>query len=259
MEKTISAYTIPYTEQWEMESETGRLYRISMFVPNAPIPEEGFPVMYVLDGNAIFSSVVEAARLQSYASEAAEPAVIVGIGYPTDEPYDYAARSWDYTSADSKKGAGGADAFLYFLERDLKPSVESKTSINIGKAGLFGHGLGGLFTLYALLHKPELFDTYIAGSPEIGRDNRHLVSLEEDLYNQLREWEEVGNLQFKSLLLGVGAAEDADVIEEVRQMHIRLFDWQLSNFEVDLRIFLEEGHITMLHPLISRGMAHFLQ
>lgn len=271
MEKTISAYRIPYTEQWTMySSENGAAYRVCMYVPDGEAPAEGYPVIYLLDGNALFGSVVEADRLQAYEKGRA-PAVIVGIGYPTDEPYDDMGRVRDYTVhvpevqlPPRNSGAiwpetGGADAFIQFIEFQLKPEIANKVHINLQRQGLFGHELGGFFTLYSLFNRPDLFDTYVIGSPAIWWKDRYIATLEDAFYQKLRDWEEAGDLQFKRLLIGVGAAEKQGIIEDSRDLYNRLADWQLSNFEVDLRIFLEEGSITMLPPLISRGLAYFFE
>jgi len=269
MEKTISAYRIPYTEQWTMNSkDNGAEYRIFMYVPSEPAPAEGYPVTYLLDGNALFGSVVEANRLQTLGNGHV-PAVVVGIGYPTDEPYDDAGRVRDYTVhvpgeelPPRDNGApwpetGGADAFIQFIANQLKPEIEEKVYINLEKQGLLGHELGGFFTLYVLFNRPDLFNTYVIGSPSIWWKNHFIVTMEDTLYKKLRDWEETGDLQFKRLLIGVGAAEKSNIIEDARDLYNRLADWQLSNFEADLRIFLEEGPITMLPPLISRGLAYF--
>ena len=33
--------------------------------------------------------------------------------------------------------------------------------------GLYGFSMGGLFTVYTMLHHPDLFQRYIAGSPSL--------------------------------------------------------------------------------------------
>ena len=53
---------IPGTEQLDI---TTHPYRLFIFKPNTTPPETGFPVMYVLDGNSLFGTMVEAIRLQS--------------------------------------------------------------------------------------------------------------------------------------------------------------------------------------------------
>lgn len=75
-----------------------RDYHIFVSVPADPPPESGFPVIYLLDGNSVFATMTEAIRIQSRGPErtGVYPAIVVGIGYPTDGPY-HPARFFDYT------------------------------------------------------------------------------------------------------------------------------------------------------------------
>lgn len=270
MEKLTSAYTIPNTEQFTMYSYLNQEYRIFTYIPSTPAPASGYPTIYLLDGNAMFGSIVETSRLQAIAGSG-EHAVIVGIGYKTDNPYHDTARVRDFTmnatehdlpvrsSGKEWPDTGGATEFMNFLEEKVMPAIQERVPINTDKQMLIGHELGGLFVLNTLFNRPHLFQTYIVGSPLIWWNDHHIVDLEDTLYHILSKWEESGNLQYKRLLLGVGAKEEFMIIDEVRTMYSRLMDWQLSNFEVDLQIFLGEGHVTMMPPLISRGLAHFFE
>jgi len=53
--------------------------------------------------------------------------------------------------------------FLEFIEKELIPEVEKRYTIE--ERILFGHSFAGGFTLYAMIHRPGLFDKYIASSP----------------------------------------------------------------------------------------------
>ena len=58
-----SAFTIPGTEQWTLKSRRGAEYRIMVFKPESAPPAEGYPVIYMLDANAVFGTVAEKVRL----------------------------------------------------------------------------------------------------------------------------------------------------------------------------------------------------
>ncbi len=62
---------------------------------------------------------------------------------------------------------GGADAFLDFIESDLKPVLEERFHIDRNRQAIFGHSLGGLFVLHALISRPGAFQNYLAASPSI--------------------------------------------------------------------------------------------
>lgn len=151
-----------------------------IFKPNTTPPAAGFPVMYVLDGNSLFGTMVEAIRLQSRRPEktGVVPAIIVGIGYQTEAPYhplrhyDLTLTGPDASIGDKRKDFsthtyGGASAFFSFLEKIVKPYIEQRFPINQSRQTLFGHSLGGLFVLHTLFEHPDAYQTYIAGSPSI--------------------------------------------------------------------------------------------
>lgn len=170
---------LPHTEQRDLHSRhTERDYRIFVSRPSGEPPEGGFPVLYVLDGNALFPTLaIQAQALAARPDPALRNRVlVVGIGYPGDGLYDFAARAEDYTPlAEDRQQLpgreprphGGAEPFLAFIETELKPLIEARYPVDTGRQTLFGHSYGGLFTLYALLSRPDAFQAYVAASPSI--------------------------------------------------------------------------------------------
>ncbi len=139
--------------------------------------------------------------------------MIVGIGYPTDQPFS-AERHSDFTMPLSEselpvhpRGAawpeqGGAEAFLEFIEEEVKPAMERDYPIDRGRQTIFGHSLGGLFVLQVLLTRPDMFQTYVAGSPSIHWNKRFIQENAERLSDRLS----AENLQV-SVLLAAGEIE----------------------------------------------------
>lgn len=85
-------------EHWVMHSRGGRRYRIITAQPTGPAPPSGYPVIYLLDGNSVFHTMVEMLRLQCHRPDKTGilPAVVVGIGYETEGQYA-SDRFYDYT------------------------------------------------------------------------------------------------------------------------------------------------------------------
>ncbi|WP_251976898.1 alpha/beta hydrolase [Salinicola avicenniae] len=170
--------TLPGSQQWQRHAEaTGRDYLIQVSVPDAPVPANGYPVLYVLDGNARFPLAVaarEALTLESPQGGVA-PWLIVGIGYPETLRFDGAARSEDYTPSgeglpmkDARgRPQGGADRFLEFIEDELKPELAQRFAVDRSRSALLGHSYGGLFALHVALTHPRSFSDYIAVSPSL--------------------------------------------------------------------------------------------
>lgn len=167
-----------------MAGDGGLSYQIFVSVPDCQVPTGGFPVIFVLDGNADFVTVSETVRRASRRPEATgiAPAIVVGIGYPGAQAYDQARRYFDFTAApanpvsgdDAAYAYGGQARFIRFLAQDLLPYVEAQFPADIGRKLLMGHSLAGYFVLETLAREPELFQAHVSLSPSIWWDREGL-------------------------------------------------------------------------------------
>ena len=107
--RTDAPATLPGTQAFVLASpETGRDYLIQVAVPRRQPPAEGYPVLYVLDGNARFALTL-AARDTLFSGSPADlpsPWLIVAIGYPGTDRFDTDARAEDYTPPAQRLDAG---------------------------------------------------------------------------------------------------------------------------------------------------------
>ncbi|KPV55942.1 enterobactin esterase [Paenibacillus sp. A3] len=258
--------TLPRTEQRIMRSRAeNREYRIFVAKPDVEPPPSGYPVIYLLDANSVFGTMAEAIRLQSRRPEktGVAPAVIVGIGYDTEGPFSN-ARYYDFTMPvpaaelpKSPRGTewpelGGANAFLNFIEEDLKPEIEREFSIDRGRQTIFGHSLGGLFVLHALFTRPGTFQTYVAGSPSIHWGKRILLEEERQFASRLEK--EPSSL---GVLLAVGEREKdhhSHMNDNAKELAGRLSALASRGVRVKFHEFEGEGHVSVLPVLISRAL-----
>jgi ferri-bacillibactin esterase len=155
----------------------GTDYRVLVYTPRKAPPAGGFPVLYVLDGDALFGTFAEAVRSRSQAGEI-EPAVVVGVsGAPGPRGGD---RSYDFSPtplSDEEKTLikdlgtdsrfGGAEPFLQVIQTEIRPRVAEMAGASPTKSILVGWSLGGLFVLHTLFNHPETFAAYAALSPSI--------------------------------------------------------------------------------------------
>ena len=128
-----------------------------------------YPVLYALDANGQFGTVVEAARMLRIGGGQIPQLVIVGIGYPYGGRQIYAGphRIIDFFPTlefewieEVKQGwpgpipiyeSGGAPEFLRFLREELFPLVEAEYRADPSDRAIYGHSGGGWFGLHALL------------------------------------------------------------------------------------------------------------
>lgn len=140
---------------------------------------EYFNVIYVFDSqNREFFDYTSS--IISFLTDGNKSFIVVGITSPFDEKLDY-SRNNDLLpilgTEESKKiygkYSGNADNFLNFVETEVISYVNSKYRISNQNIAV-GHSLSASFILYSLLQKPNLFQNYVAISPNLAYDNNKL-------------------------------------------------------------------------------------
>ena len=231
---------------------TNYQYDISVFVPNMEPPEEGFPIIYVLDGRRYFNFAKQTINLQFRNSPKTnvEGAIVVGIGH--QEKGESLRRFLDFTAPaneyhfpehtkgkwDDLKELGGAENFSRFIEEELKPNIESSYPINKNKQTIYGHSLSGYFVLWSYLTKNECFQTYLAVSPSLWWNA-------EELFQYL---EQEGLKENCSTFIIVGEQEGFMVTDA-----IRFYDRLPTCETKQLYIAPEENHASVVPTTMSRA------
>jgi predicted alpha/beta superfamily hydrolase len=152
---------------------------IEVILPHDYRAGNKYDVLYVLDGQSnirMTRQIEEWIRTSGFMPEP----IIVGVYNATNS-----SRNRDLTptrSSPTDLNTGGADNFLTFLQNELIPYINKKYSVN-GSNGIYGHSLGGLFAMYALLTRPQVFDSYLAADPSFWWDNRYIRQLAMDKLN----------------------------------------------------------------------------
>ncbi|WP_228745180.1 alpha/beta hydrolase [Paenibacillus sp. S150] len=241
-------------------------YRILVSHPTGEPPPEGYPVIYALDGHAVFHTLAESARVQTRGPHGFDPVVIVGIGYPSGEAFDMSRRCNDFTMParqstlpkrpDGREWPeyGGADSFLAVLADDIMPLISGLFPVDRRRQALFGHSLGGLFVLHALFTRPSLFSHYAAGSPSIWWGDYTLLT---ELEAFLTAYP---NMQLpRQLMITVGADELEHMVRDSEQLLPRLEPLAEHGLQARLVKFAEESHLTVLPATLSRLLRFTLE
>jgi len=129
--------------------------------------QDRYPVLYVLDGDDNFFFSIAVANFLS--RNGLIPRTIV-IGIPNTN------RMRDFTPSvdDQTPNSGGADKFLKFLEEELIPYIDQNYRTHPFRT-LYGHSLCGMFSIYTLFTKPNMFNAHIAVSPYLQHDNEFVI------------------------------------------------------------------------------------
>ncbi|HGI8283097.1 TPA: alpha/beta hydrolase [Neisseria meningitidis] len=180
---TFQPAILPQAFETEIKSTcTGRIYRIQT-ATLGEMPSEGYPVLFVLDGEAFFPALfnIMQSLMPNPVTRSNAPCLIVGIGYTTGSVRDLAQRAADYTpplrsnaSEDEQRQFGQADRFAEFIDSELTAFLESKYRLDKNETAVFGHSFGALFGLYSLLSHRR-FRRHWLVSPSIWWHNRRIL------------------------------------------------------------------------------------
>lgn len=167
----------------EYDSADGqRHYKVWTAVPDKAPPPSGYPLITMLDGNAVMDRLTDP-LLQKLSAD--NPPVLVVVGYQTTLPFEVNARTYDYTPLDKEHGdagytfsrgskGGGSSAFRTLLEQRILAAAQKGVHVDHQQRALWGHSYGGLFVLDSYLSS-QLFTRYFAASPSIGQGYHSLL------------------------------------------------------------------------------------
>lgn len=137
----------------------GTTYPLSIYLPPTSAgPRSALPVIYALDGESWFDTLVDIAE------SSRTRAIIVAI-------QTAGQRNRDFVPPNScTPNGGGEGAYVEFLKRELIPYVEAEIGGNPTRRTLFGHSHGGSLVLYAMFSEApgaETFGAYLASDSSV--------------------------------------------------------------------------------------------
>ena len=139
-------------------------------------PSTKYPVLYLLDGDAHFSSVVGMIQqLSTVNGNTICPEMIV-VGIPnTDRFRDLTPTSVNklFGNIVEARTSGGGENFTKFISDELIPYIDSHYPTTSYRT-MIGHSLGGLMSINTLIHHTDLFSNYLAIDPSMWWDGRKL-------------------------------------------------------------------------------------
>lgn len=217
-----------------------------------------YPVIYLLDGEIFFHSVVGINKAFSSGKRKDIPSfIIVGI-VSTDRMRDLtptasAAGRDGKIAPGAKVQGGGSKAFCEFLTKELRTVIEGSYRTN-GQNMLIGHSLGGLFTVDAFLNHTELFDSYLALDPSLWWDQGRLSKEAAELVKEK-------DFSGKSLYIGLATKPRPDRVNIITDRADSFFTEvlpQAKGLRFLNKSFPDEVHGTIGIPGIFDGMRQLL-
>jgi predicted alpha/beta superfamily hydrolase len=218
-----------------------------------------FEVIYVLDGQAQFTNVVNALKQAGQAQK-----IVVGIGNIWLRDRDYTPTHVDPSPFPDKRAAtvsGGGGKFISYLEKELIPYIDSSYSTDNSRI-LIGHSLGGLIAMDMLLNHSNLFRKYIIIDPSMWWDDGKLMKQSKGLLNKI----------FKPTYLFLAIAntrnKDKNTIEDIRKdttlntaqirPSVLLLDnlkaYTKNNIKLDWKYYKEYDHMSVFQAALIDGL-----
>ncbi|WP_207239111.1 alpha/beta hydrolase [Pseudomonas sp. GW456-L15] len=178
----------------QLDSADGqRHYQLWIGKPLQAPPPQGYPVLWMLDGNAAIGAL-DPEQLKRL--DQGQAPLLVAVGYQTPLRIERNARTYDYTpqqpgqaqQQDPLTGqpSGGAQAFLQLLRERMRPAVAAQAPIDTAQQTLWGHSYGGLLVLQALFSQPQAFRHYAAASPSLWWGDGLILPLAQGLAERLQ-------------------------------------------------------------------------
>ena len=198
-------------------------------------PNEKYPVVYVLDPGNNLIATNGIVNFYSTVSKIMPQMIIVGI-VDKDRERDFLPSP----SVECPTG-GGADKFLNFIDLELTPYIDSIYPTTSDRC-LIGHSAGGLFAIYALINRPDLFNSFICIDPSMWYNDQAYVKKIPDFFKN--------NMDIKkSMFISLSNEKDMGIfpfINELEKNAPEGFKWDYFHFK-------NESHNTLGFKSICAG------
>jgi uncharacterized protein len=225
-----------------------------------------YPCWYVTDANLSFAMIADMAKFFEVPVIVEPEIFVVGIGYKIRDMGDWGAwRTRDMTPTNIPSSdtywagvfskfagrqvdvkTGGSAKFLECIEKEVFPFMESNYRASSTGRGLGGYSYGGLFSMYVLFKRPELFSLYYAGSPSIKYDKGVLYTYE-------KEYAAIHKDLNATLFMSAGGAEDSAMIANVHKMAAQLESRNYPGLKVETTVFPNETHQSCVPSALMRA------
>ncbi|MBM3967309.1 MAG: hypothetical protein FJ308_19930 [Planctomycetes bacterium] len=142
-----------------------------------------YATLYFLDGQNVFDASRAAFGVEWKADETVkqltkekriQPSIVVAIDNSPDRWNEYSPVA---TEINQTSVGGGADRYLKFLCEEVKPLIdrEFRTIDTPEQTAIIGSSMGGLFVLYALRTRSDVFGSGVAMSPTLFWGHEHTL------------------------------------------------------------------------------------
>jgi len=214
----------------------GEKREILVSVPKQTRPD--MPLLVVLDGEWTFSNA--AVVVNHLTGNGRLPPMVVAGVVNTNRGRDLMP-----TFEGSEFANGPSDKFLAFLADELIPQLTSEYSLGNYHI-LLGHSNAGMFSLYAFIRRPEIFQANLAISPSYGLDDKFVALLSGAIAKPSN--------RSRFVFIGAGGDEEADIAVGALRFAKTFESSPNADVEYHYDVFPGETHGTVGLRAFYRGL-----
>ncbi|HEX7871241.1 MAG TPA: alpha/beta hydrolase-fold protein [Chryseobacterium sp.] len=218
---------------------------LNIYLPQNFDKTKSYPIIYLLDGSMNEDFIHVTGLVQFFNQMYSMPeTIVVGIAN-IDRKRDFTF----YTDLkDLQKDyptTGHSDKFISFLEKELKPYIESQFKTT--DTYIFGQSLGGLLATEILLKKPEMFNNYFIISPSLWWDDESLLKQTPQLLAKILDTK-------KFVYVSVGKGEHPVMVKDAEDLYDVLKKSNKKNWTIEYKMMETDNHATILHRSLYEGL-----
>ncbi len=218
-----------------------------VYNPGNKNESKSYPVIYVLDGESHFKSVVAMVEYLSGAN-VIPPMIIVGILHP-NRMKDLTPTIEDTVGDRDGKNSGGGENFMSFIKNELFPDIESTYSTAPYRI-LMGHSVGGLTVINTLIHHRDYFNAYVSIDASLWWDKHKLLKeskkvLAADNYTNKKLFLAIANRMEKGVdtsAVQKDTTENTELIRYNLELIRSIKNNQQNKLNFDYKYYADDNH-----------------
>ncbi|WP_449401502.1 alpha/beta hydrolase [Chryseobacterium wanjuense] len=218
---------------------------VNIYLPQNFNKTKSYPIIYLLDGSMNEDFIHVTGLIQFFNQMYSMPeTIVVGIAN-IDRKRDFTFHTDLKDLQKDYPTTGHSEKFIGFLEKELKPYVESQFKTT--DTYLFGQSLGGLLATEILLKKPEMFNNYFIISPSLWWDDESLLKQANQLLIKIPDIK-------KFIYVSVGKGEHPVMVKDAEDLYDILKKSNKKNWTVEYKMMETDNHATILHRSLYEGL-----
>jgi predicted alpha/beta superfamily hydrolase len=218
---------------------------LNIYLPQNFDKTKSYPIIYLLDGSMNEDFIHVTGLVQFFNQMYAMPeTIVVGIA-SVDRKRDFTFHTDLKDLQKDYPTTGHSDKFIGFLEKELKPYIESQFKTD--RTYIFGQSLGGLLATEILLKKPEMFNNYFIISPSLWWDDESLLKQASQLLAKIKDTN-------KFVYISVGKGEHKVMVKDAEDFYTVLQNSNKKNWTVEYKMMETDNHATILHRSLYEGL-----